>query len=217
MYQNVVTIEMLLALKDGDIPVEKAVSDADGNPIISTYASKNELHEYVDSAVSDKATTAYVERELAKKQPLGDYATPAQVDEKISAAIEAVTDGAPAAFDTFKEIADYISSDKTGTAELLSRVSEAEKQIETLTAKKTVIPAESVTIPVSKWSGNRATVTVNGITASSDILMIPDPASASVAVNCSIKAVSVSLNAVTFSCASLPGVAVTVSIVILKE
>lgn len=39
--------------------------------------------------------------------------TEAQVDEKISTAINGLIDGAPAAYDTLKEISDYIATDKS--------------------------------------------------------------------------------------------------------
>lgn len=49
---------------------------------------------------------------------LSGTATPAIVDSKISAAIDALIAGAPSTYDTLKEIADYIANDKTVTEAL---------------------------------------------------------------------------------------------------
>ena len=59
---------------------------------------------------------------LEGKQAVGDYATNTQVDNKISLAISSVTDNAPEAFDTLKEIADWIHEDEQGTSALINRV-----------------------------------------------------------------------------------------------
>ena len=69
-----------------------------------------------------KASTEYVDKELAKKQPTGDYATNAGVDSKIASAITGIIGGAPKEFDTFKELADYVASDKTATAQMLANI-----------------------------------------------------------------------------------------------
>lgn len=48
------------------------------------------------------------------------------VDYKVKTAIDAVVDGAPAAFDTLKEVADWIATDKSGAAALAQRISDLE-------------------------------------------------------------------------------------------
>lgn len=48
--------------------------------------------------------------------------TEAVVDQKINTAISAIKDSAPEAFDTLKEISDWIASDETGTAALTQRI-----------------------------------------------------------------------------------------------
>lgn len=52
------------------------------------------------------------------------------VDKKVADAIAGVVASAPADFDTLKEIADYIASDKTGAAELNNKVDANEKAID---------------------------------------------------------------------------------------
>ena len=48
------------------------------------------------------------------------------VDYKVKTAIDAVVDGAPAAFDTLKEVATWIENDETGAAALATRISDLE-------------------------------------------------------------------------------------------
>lgn len=48
------------------------------------------------------------------------------VDYKVKTAIDAVVDGAPAAFDTLKEVADWIATDESGAAALAQRISDLE-------------------------------------------------------------------------------------------
>lgn len=58
----------------------------------------------------------------------GDAAT----EGSIANAISKVVDSAPEAFDTLKEISDWISADETGTAALVQRVTDAETEIDEL-------------------------------------------------------------------------------------
>jgi len=62
----------------------------------------------------------------------GDSSVVGSVDKKVADAIAAVVDAAPEAFDTLKEIADWIAADETGTAALVSRVDTAESGIDAL-------------------------------------------------------------------------------------
>ena len=57
----------------------------------------------------------------------GDDNVDGSVKKQVKDAINAVVDGAPETFDTLKEIADWIGSDESGTAELISEVT-ANKQ-----------------------------------------------------------------------------------------
>lgn len=57
----------------------------------------------------------------------GDDNVDGSVKKQVKDAINAVVDGAPETFDTLKEIADWIGSDESGTAELISEVA-ANKQ-----------------------------------------------------------------------------------------
>ena len=69
----------------------------------------------------------YIDTELEKKQAVGDYATKTEVTTEISTAIKAVTgEDVDEAFDTLKEIADWIKADQTGTAALTQRITNIE-------------------------------------------------------------------------------------------
>lgn len=54
------------------------------------------------------------------------------ITEKIRDGLSTIVSGAPEAFDTLKEIADWISSDETGTSALIARVADNEANISTL-------------------------------------------------------------------------------------
>ena len=59
----------------------------------------------------------------------GDDNVDGSVKKQVKDAINAVVDGAPETFDTLKEIADWIGSDESGTAELISEVAANKKAI----------------------------------------------------------------------------------------
>ena len=59
----------------------------------------------------------------------GDDNVDGSVKKQVKDAINAVVDGAPETFDTLKEIADWIGSDESGTAELISEVTANTKAI----------------------------------------------------------------------------------------
>lgn len=67
----------------------------------------------VDAAKNENLTTRLASIMAAIKTATDDKITATQVDTKISTAINALIDGAPETYDTLKEIAEYISSDKT--------------------------------------------------------------------------------------------------------
>ena len=60
---------------------------------------------------------------------LADDNVDGSVKKQVKDAINAVVDGAPETFDTLKEIADWIGSDESGTAELISKVAANEQAI----------------------------------------------------------------------------------------
>lgn len=241
---NVATLEMLEAISGGTVPAGKALQDKNGKDIPTEYATKTELseglagkqptgdyvtnagleealedkatHKEVTDAVAPKANKNYVDTELAKKQPTGDYATNAQVDKKISDAINKVIDGADDAFDTFKEVADYISEDKTGAAAMIQRLASAEAKITALEGKKVVVPTQTVSIATSTWSNKAATVSVTGVTASSEVLVLPADTSGVNVLKWGVKATGTGAGTVTFSCTTTPTAALSFKVVVLS-
>lgn len=72
-----------------------------------------------DNVIVDVSTGETLSTRLAKMlTDISGATTPSEVDAKISAAIDKLVDGAPATYDTLKEIADYIASDQTVTEAL---------------------------------------------------------------------------------------------------
>lgn len=67
----------------------------------------------VDAEKDETLTTRLASIMAEIKTATDDKITATQVDTKISTAINALIDGAPETYDTLKEIAEYISSDKT--------------------------------------------------------------------------------------------------------
>lgn len=67
----------------------------------------------VDAAKGETLATRLASIMAEIKTATDDKITATQVDNKISAAINALIDGAPETYDTLKEIAEYINSDKT--------------------------------------------------------------------------------------------------------
>lgn len=64
----------------------------------------------------------------------------------VETAVAAVVDGAPEAFDTLKEISDWISSDETGTAVLIEKVNKNAEDIEELSKLKAYVDEQDTEI-----------------------------------------------------------------------
>lgn len=62
----------------------------------------------------------------------GSSSVSGSVDQKVASAINAVIDGAPQAFDTLKEISDYISSDQSAGATMVSQIADHETRVASL-------------------------------------------------------------------------------------
>ena len=138
--------------KKTDIPsVEGFVKEEDLEPYakkteipdVSNFATISELNEGL-AAKADKGDS-YTKEEsdakyLTEHQSLDDYAkktdipdvsafvTEETVDEKVDTAIAKVIADAPEDFDTLKEVADYIASDKTRAAEIEIAISNLQSQ-----------------------------------------------------------------------------------------
>lgn len=68
-----------------------------------------------------------------------DSTSPGSVDYKVAEAVNTILGGAPEAFDTLKEIADYIASDEGAGTAIVGRVGVLETKVETLEGDATVV------------------------------------------------------------------------------
>lgn len=167
------------------------------------YATKTEL--------SGKADTTYVNAQIATRQVAGDYPTTTEMNKAIDTKVSTVVGGAPEAFDTLKEVADWIANDKTGTTALVNRVTEAEKQIENLKKEVSVF---SVSIPASKWTANSVSLTssdyaqIGNVTADSFVEFIVADAAAAEFILKEVELGGVAANNITFSCKTAPTAAI---------
>ena len=135
---NVVLFAADGAIKDGGVAISALETKANAEAV---YATKEELVDEVEAItgaateLAGRVTTAEgkittLEGAVETLNGEGD----GSVKKQVADAIAGVVASAPADFDTLKEIADYIASDKTGAAELSNRVSANETAIGTLEA-----------------------------------------------------------------------------------
>lgn len=114
---------------------------------IKTYIANHSVETYDDSALQADITDlqsmdATLVGDLnALKALVGDTA----VADQISAAVSAVVNGAPEAFDTLKEVADWIAEHGNTAADLISVVADQGEQIAALDTKIDAIGAISGT------------------------------------------------------------------------
>ena len=103
---------------------------------ISDLATKEEVQAVdakVDAIVipdtSDMATQTWVNEQgfLKEHQSLDDYATKDEVSETVTTEVAKIVADAPEDFDTLKEIADYIASDKTKADQIETSISNLEE------------------------------------------------------------------------------------------
>lgn len=129
-------------LKPADMPIstaQKTAIDAKANKTyVDTELAKKADQTNMTGKLALKADKTYVDTELGKKQNAGDYATKTEVDAEIKTAINAVVgENVDTAFDTLKEIADWIKTDETKAAELTNRVGQVETDITAIKTKNT--------------------------------------------------------------------------------
>lgn len=203
------------ALLDNITEEAELRSDADADLL-----SKLEAEEQ-NRLTADNTLRNYIDSELNKKQNKGDYPLRTEMNVAITNAVNGIIDGAPAAYDTFKEVADYISSDKTGTAELLKKVNKNSSDIALLKAAATVADAVVVNIAANRW--NNKTVTLNSsdnqiigsIKQSSYVELIAADESASLFIKNGIRASNLGEGTVTLTCSSTPTAGVSAILLIL--
>ena len=93
------------------------------NTLQSTHQTDvTELKSVINDILGGSEKTSLKELADAIAKLNGDDNVDGSVKKQVKDAINAVVDGAPETFDTLKEIADWIGSDESGTAELISEV-----------------------------------------------------------------------------------------------
>lgn len=153
------------------------------------------------------ADLTYVNNQLATKQPVGDYPTTGEMNTAIGNAVNNLIGGAPEAFDTLKEIADWIASDESGTTSLINRVKNVEDNVSTLKKGITVI---GISIAASKWSNNAVTLSasdyagIGNVTANSYVEFTVDDAAAEAILKNSIELSGQAAGSIVFSCTTVP-------------
>ncbi len=100
------------------------------NTLQSTHKTDvTELKSVIADIIGGSEKTSLKDLADAIAKLNGDDNVDGSVKKQVKDAINAVVDGAPETFDTLKEIADWIGSDESGTAELISKVAANEQAI----------------------------------------------------------------------------------------
>lgn len=73
----------------------------------------------------------------------------------------------------------------------------------------------SATLLSSGWSGNVQTVTVDGVTASNNVVVAPAPANMQEYMDCAVYCSAQAANKLTFNCTSAPSADITVNVLIV--
>ncbi len=105
--------------------------------ILESIKLENELHELITKSNGDNVNVVYNGTEKTLTAALAEIFTSVSArptNENVTAAIKAeidkVVDGAPAAFDTLKEIADYITEDKAAASALIETIGKKVDKVE---------------------------------------------------------------------------------------
>lgn len=178
-------------LKPADMPVstaQKTAIDAKANKTyVDTELAKKADQTAMTEKLALKADKSYVDTELGKKQDAGDYATKTEVDTEIKTAINAVVgENVDTAFDTLKEIADWIKTDETKAAELTNRVGQVETDITSIKAKNTsqdtaISKAQKAADDAATAASTAQTTANKGVTDAAAAKSVADTATTSAA------------------------------------
>ena len=131
-------------IKNGNDSIVKMIEDVMGGSEVPSVAELQtaldtlqkthktdvtELKSVIANILGGSEGTSLKELADAIAKLNGDDNVDGSVKKQVKDAINAVVDGAPETFDTLKEIADWIGSDESGTAELISEVAANKKAI----------------------------------------------------------------------------------------
>lgn len=120
----------------------------------STFATQTVVNEEIAARITDKTefetklaeksdkTDTYSKQEIDNKgfltehQDISELATKTEVQDAANAAVAKIVDGANDSFDTLKEIADWIATDQTNSADLLTQINTNKSDISLLKTDK---------------------------------------------------------------------------------
>ena len=130
-------VDLTPYLKIADAETTYATKSEIPAPVdLTDYAKKTDIPDVTNFATKDELPDL---TDYAKKSDIPDvsaFVTENEVDEKVATEIAKVVADAPEDFDTLKEMADYIASDKTKAVEIENAIS----NLSTNKADKTEIP-----------------------------------------------------------------------------
>lgn len=146
---NIDEIKNFIGQLPEDTDAETVIEYLEGK-IADVDAKVGDISELTSETVTDLAGALAAELDRAAK---AEEAIEQRVD-TLETAVGVITKDAPEAFDTLKEIADWISEDETGTAALINRVAKNEDDIATnvdaIAANKEAIEANADAIAENK-------------------------------------------------------------------
>lgn len=115
---------ILSLIKSGDSELLSMIEDIKELIEGSDSGSVTERIAELENLLNEKIKT------LESKHDADKQGLQKEIEDKVSNAVSSIVDGAPEAFDTLKEIAAWISSDESGTADLIAEVAANKKAIE---------------------------------------------------------------------------------------
>lgn len=116
------------AVIEGDLAAEVTAREAAVETLDGKIDQEIFDRSAADSLLDGRVTTLETDMGVLK----GNATVAGSVDYKVKQAVDALVDGAPGAYDTLKEIADYLASDEGAGTALVGRVGVLEGKVETL-------------------------------------------------------------------------------------
>lgn len=177
---NAYTNSRINEILGGSVNLSPATDNAAGVVRLATQAEVNsgEVSENIPEGGNPDAPAAVVVTPMALAKKLENYATP----DDVATEVAKIVAGADKDYDTLKEIADYIASDKTNAAQMSNAISANTTAITNITNGTTTVPKATnattagaattattatnlASAPSLGTSGNTITVTAGGKTS----------------------------------------------------
>lgn len=115
---------------------------------------------------------------------------------------------------TFAQARQQAQSSKEYTDAMVAEVAEA--AAESIQEVAEQLPTSiSIILAAANWSSKKQTITVAGVTATNTVIVAPEYASQNAYTSAGVYCTAQAANSLTFTCATVPTVALTVNVVIL--